>query len=265
MPVDGASDTSWKPVPPAIESGKIGIQVEFRPCGPSIGDRLIISISRARRFEATRCMRSEVSAMLAVLATALIATGTAWWLPGAEEPRFISLFDGKSLSGWSPEHTDRYSVRDGVIVNDGGTGWLRSSRSYKDFEFQAEYRVLKKGSDTGIMFRASAESTPQEPHWPAKGYQLQVIDAEGNFMLFGHGLAPPRFERRTEALKSAAKEVKEWQKIRLKVIGPHAEAGLNGVVITTSDAIQVPEGYIGLQGENGRFEWRNLKIRELHR
>src|SRR5262249_55228771 len=159
-------------------------------------------VARARRVDATRCVRSGASAIdprdwggpsmrprLAVLGPALIVTGTAWWLSGAEEPRFTSLFDGKSLSGWSPAHTDRYSVHEGVIVNDGGPGWLRSARLYKDFEFQAEYRVLKKGSDTGIMFRASAESTPQEPHWPAKGYQLQVIDAEGNFMLFGHGLA----------------------------------------------------------------------------
>jgi hypothetical protein len=200
---------------------------------------------------------------LAVLGTAVVLIGATWWAPGAEEPNFISLFDGKSLAGWSLEHTDRYAARDGVIINDGGTGWLRSAKSYKDFEFQAEYRVLKKGSDSGIMFRATAESMPREPHWPAKCYQLQIIDAEGNFMLFGHGLAPPRFERRTDALKSATRDSKQWQRIRLKVIGSHAEAALNGVIITTSEAIQIPEGYIGLQGENGQFEWRDLKIREF--
>src|SRR5262245_42278694 len=46
---------------------------------------------------------------------------------------FIRLFDGKSLDGWAPVSTDRFLVRDGVIVNDGGTGWLRSARPYKDF------------------------------------------------------------------------------------------------------------------------------------
>jgi hypothetical protein len=82
-------------------------------------------------------------------------------------------------------------------------------------------------------------------------------------MLFGHGLAPPRFERKAEALKSAARDAKQWQKIRLKVVGSRAEVALNDVVVTTSDAIRVPEGRIGLQGENGHIEWRALKIREF--
>jgi hypothetical protein len=200
---------------------------------------------------------------LAVLGTAVALVSAAWCATGAEEPKFTSLFDGKNLGGWSLAHTDRFFVREGVIVNDGGTGWLRSARSYKDFEFQAEYRVLKKDSDSGIMFRASSESMPREPHWPARCYQLQIIDSDGNCMLFGHGLAPPRFERKTDALKSAAKDAKPWQKIRLKVVGSRAEAALNDVIVTTTEAIQVAEGHIGLQGENGHFEWRDLKIREL--
>ncbi len=198
-----------------------------------------------------------------VLGTVLALVSASWCPAGAEEPKYTSLFDGKGLSGWSLEHTNRFFVREGVIVNEGGTGWLRSARSYKNFEFQAEYRVLKKGSDSGILFRASRESMPREPHWPARCYQLQIIDAEGGCMLFGHGLAPPRFERKTDALKSASKDAKQWQKIRLKVVGTRAEVALNDVVVTTSEAIQVAEGYIGLQGENGHFEWRDLKIREF--
>ncbi len=59
------------------------------------------------------------------------------------------------------------------------------------------------------------------------------------------------------------KDANHWQKIRLKVVGCHAEIALNDVVVTTSEAIQVAEGHLGLQGENGRFEWRDLKIREF--
>ena len=196
-----------------------------------------------------------------VIAAAMVSA--AWFATAAEDPKYTSLFDGKTLNGWSREHTDRFFVRDGVIVNEGGTGWLRSVRSYRNFEFKAEYRVVKKGSDSGILFRASADSTPREPHWPARCYQLQIIDSDGNGMLFGHGLSPPRFERRTEALKTAAQTAKPWQTIRLKVMGTRAEIALNDVVITTSETIQPPEGYLGIQGENGQFEWRNLQIREF--
>ena len=111
----------------------------------------------------------------ALTTLAIVLAGAAL----ADEGGFVSLFDGKTLNGWVPEHTDRFSVRDGLIFDDGGTGWLRSARSYKNFEFEAEYRAIKPGADSGLLFRASAESTPKPPHWPAKGYQLQVID--GNY------------------------------------------------------------------------------------
>lgn len=179
-----------------------------------------------------------------------------------DEAGFVPLFDGKTLNGWKAEATDRFSVRDGLIVNDGGTGWLRTIKPYKDFELRAEYRVVRKGSDSGILFRATAESTPKAPNWPVKGYQLQVIDGENHLMIFGHG-APSKFDRHTDVLKSVMKGPGEWQSITLKVTGRHAEAWLNGKLVTVSDAISLPEGYLGLQGENGQFEWRAIRIKEL--
>jgi hypothetical protein len=184
---------------------------------------------------------------------------------GADAPvtEFLNLFDGKTLDGWTAEHTNRFSVRNGVIVNDGGTGWLRSNRIFKDFELRAEYRSLKSGGDSGLFFRSTAESTPRNPHWPLKGYQLQVIDADSNFQIFGHGTPPPKSDRKTSALKKAMKPHGQWQSITLRVVGTHAEADLDGTPITVSDAITRPEGHIGLQGENSLFEWRNLKIKQL--
>ena len=54
-----------------------------------------------------------------------------------------------------------------------------------------------------------------------------------------------------------------WESLTVKVVGHHAEVSLNGKLITTSDAIQIPDGHIGLQGENSQFEWRNLKIKAV--
>ncbi len=201
-------------------------------------------------------MTQRLGGLVAGVAIALAGVASA------DNPNFVSLFDGKSLEGWTPQHSDRFSVRDGVIFDDGGTGWLRSAEVYKDFELHAEYRALVKGADSGLLFRAGAESTPKEPHWPARGFQLQVIDDESHLMIFGHG-TPAKFDRKLEALKAAMKGPGEWQTIVLKVVGTRAEATLNGTPITTSDAIGLSEGHLGLQGENGQFEWRNLKIREL--
>lgn len=192
----------------------------------------------------------------------LAAAGSGHDMAGLREGGFVDLFDGESLRGWTPIGTDRFSVRDGVLVNDGGTGWLRADKPYKDFELLAEFRLLRKGSDSGVFFRATAESADKPPHWPLKGYQLQVIDGPGQFMLFGHG-TPSRFDRDTERLASAMRGIGEWQSIRLKVVGNRAEASLNGSLIMTSDALSLPEGHVGLQGENGHLEWRALRIREL--
>lgn len=194
---------------------------------------------------------------LVIVAT---VTVTAAW---AAEADFSSLFDGKTLNGWVPEHTDRFSIRDGAIFDDGGTGWLRSAQVFKDFEFQAEYRALKKGADSGVFFRAAAQSTSQPPYWPVKGYQLQIIDADSNLQIFGHGTPPPRYDRKTEVLRSVMKGPGEWQKLTLKVVGKHAEVTLNDKRVTISDAINLNEGCIGLQGEQGQFEWRALRVRRL--
>jgi hypothetical protein len=203
-------------------------------------------------------MNRRAAAGVVFMALAMSGRG----LDAADETGFVPLFDGKSLAGWKADATDRFTVRDGVIVNDGGTGWLRTLKPYKDFEFRAEYRVVAKGSDSGVLFRATAEGTPKPPNWPLKGYQLQIIDGDSNLMIFGHG-APSKFDRDSSALKGVMKGVGAWQAVALKVVGTRAEASLNGKTITTSDSIALPEGYLGLQGENGRFEWRALRIKEI--
>jgi 3-keto-disaccharide hydrolase len=202
-------------------------------------------------------MEGRIGELVVVLAVVLAGASLA------DDAGFIDLFDGKSLDGWTPEHTDRFSVREGVIFNDDGNGWLRSNKSFQNFEFRGEYRALTRGADSGVLFRTSAESTPKASRRPVKGYQLRVIDAENNFMILGHGGTPSKFDRNTVALKAAMKEPGEWQAFTLKVVGKHAEATLNGRRITVSDTINLPSGHLGLQGEHGQFEWRNLKIKEL--
>lgn len=194
----------------------------------------------------------------------LILLGCVVAVAVAEGDGFTSLFDGKTLSGWVADHTDRFLVRGGVLVQDGGTGWLKSAKPFKDFELVAEYRSLKPGADSGIFFRASTNSTAQPPHWPEKGYQLQIVDnPDSHLKIFGHGTPPPTYDRKTNELAKALKPRGEWQTISLKVVGRRAEVALNGVRVTVSESIVLPEGCVGIQGENGQFEWRSLKIKPL--
>jgi hypothetical protein len=200
-------------------------------------------------------MRYIVAALVASMLTGTLGVVSV-------DQRPVPLFDGKSLAGWVPEHTDRFSVRDGLIVQQGGTGWLRSEKTYQSFELHAEFRTRKAGAESGILFRTSRESDSREPYWPAKGYQLQISDGEGNLVLLGHGIMPPRFERNAESLKAARKAAGEWQKIVLKVSGPTLEASLNGLLITKSSSLELQGGHLGLLGKNGSIQWRELRMRE---
>jgi 3-keto-disaccharide hydrolase len=198
--------------------------------------------------------------LLAGLGAVMLAGGLcgAW-----EDQPLIRLFDGKTLAGWAPEHTDRFVVRDGRLVQEGGAGWLRSEKTFKNFELHAEVRMLKEGAETGILFRASRESTGKDPHWPVRSYQLQINDGDANLVLLGHGMMAPRFDRKSESLKQALKAPGEWQKIILNVKGPKLEVILNGLVITTSSSLEVVGGHLGLLGRTGSVQWRELTVREF--
>lgn len=194
-----------------------------------------------------------------VIAAVLLSTGL---LSGSEEPPAAApLFDGKSLAGWAAEHTDRFSVAEGVLHSRPGEGWLRSAQAYKNFELEAEYRMLKEGSEGGLFFRAGAETGPADPRWPVRGYQVPLGDGDGRLMLFGHGTNPPRFERHVDALNSASKPPGEWQKLAIKAAGPQLEVRLNGVLVTTADGLDPAGGHLGLYDKANDYEWKNLTIR----
>jgi hypothetical protein len=198
-----------------------------------------------------------VIALAVPLALALAAAS------GDDEESFVAIFDGRTLQGWTAEHTDRYTVKGGVIVAEGGPGWLRYNKPLKDFELHARYRSEQKDADGGVLFRASPQSISKQPHWPARGYQLRIAEGRHCLAVVGLGVAPPKFERRSSTLREALKPPGQWQSIHLRVTGRHAEAALNGKTITVCEAIQLVEGSIGLRCEAGHVEWRDVKIKEF--
>jgi hypothetical protein len=208
-------------------------------------------------------LRSGRLTVVVVTALAVLRALAAAAPDGDDDGAFVTIFDGRTLQGWTPEHTDRYTVKGGVIVAEGGPGWLRYNKPLKDFELRARYRSQEKDSDGGVLFRASPQSISKQPHWPVRGYQLRLAEGRHCLAVVGLGVAPPRFERRSSTLRGSLKPPGQWQSIHLRVTGPHAEAALNGKTITVCEAIRVVEGSIGLRCEAGHVEWRDLKIKEL--
>jgi hypothetical protein len=64
----------------------------------------------------------------------------------ADEAGLTSLFDGRSLEGWSVQDgpESAFYVNDGAIVvheSAGYPAWLRSARQYENFDFRGEFFV----------------------------------------------------------------------------------------------------------------------------
>lgn len=117
--------------------------------------------------------------ILAAFATALAAAAET-------EEGFASLFDGKSLEGWKvAEHAASFRVEDGALVAQGErahafyTGKVQDAK-FKNFELRAE--VLTKPNSNGGIF---IHTEWQEEGWPAKGYEVQVNNTQGDWRKSG--------------------------------------------------------------------------------
>ncbi|GIW80064.1 MAG: hypothetical protein KatS3mg105_1871 [Gemmatales bacterium] len=182
---------------------------------------------------------------------------------GAEEKEdgFLSLFNGKDLGGWVylGKGKSPFSVKDGAIYYKGGSGWLcYEKQEFPHFELRLEFRLIKKGGDGGIFFRASKDAKGGAS-WPSQRYELQVKDYAQQARLWG---LPYQLDEKKVA--NVRKPVGEWETYRLIVQGPRVRVYLNGELVTTSDgAKRLSPGFIGLQAERGEQAFRNLRIRPL--
>jgi hypothetical protein len=175
------------------------------------------------------------------------------------EKGFVSLFNGKSLDGWHIMNRGRFSVKDGVIFLDRGSGWLRSDKQYQDFELRLDFRFLNKGDNSGIFFRASKEGAT----YPAKNYQVQTMDHPSLGSIYVAGLAKVREKKDAKLLKQVMKPAGQWQSYGITVRGGRVEVKLNGHLITVADGLTERAGYIGPQGEGGQLEFKNIRIKVL--
>ncbi len=168
---------------------------------------------------------------------------------------FESLFDGKSLTGWHIMNGGKFAANEGVIQLRGGSGWLRSDREFTDFVLRLEVRWLKPRQDSGIFLRASKEGK----NWPAQAYEVQCENSERVAMLFG-----AKYKLNKEKAAKVLKGVNEWNTYEIRCVGTRCEVKLNDELVCTSDDLRRPGGYLGIQGENGQLDFRNIQIRTIN-
>lgn len=112
----------------------------------------------------THCHRT-----LLVFAAALLSAtlGIAQDQPKLEEG-WVSLFNGKDLTGWKASEGVEWKVEDGLIVTPPKRSHLFTEKEFKNFEFKADV-MTTPGSNSGIYIHTKYEDT-----FPAAGYETQV-------------------------------------------------------------------------------------------
>lgn len=88
----------------------------------------------------------------------------------ADDPTWVSLFDGQSLNGWEKvgKEDSRWEVKDGAIQGSGTQSMLvYTPKIYKNFRYRCEVKINDLGN-SGVYFRAARKPTFSD------GYEAQV-------------------------------------------------------------------------------------------
>jgi hypothetical protein len=175
-----------------------------------------------------------------------------------------SLFNGKDLTGWTINGTEKWYVENGEMVCESGPdkqyGYLSTTQNYKNFELTLQFKQEANGN-SGVFFRSSIEGVK------ISGWQVEVAPLNnstgGIYESYGRGWMIKPTAEAEKALK-----VGKWNKLKIKVLGDEVTTWLNGqqMIYIKDEKIGKGEGFIALQIHDGggiKVRWRKFKLKEL--
>ena len=176
----------------------------------------------------------------------------------------VSIFNGKDLTGWTINGTEKWYVEKGELICESGPdkayGYLSTDKNYKDFDLTLQFKQEAEGN-SGIFFRSSIDGVK------ISGWQAEVAPPGSNtggiYESYGRGwLIKP------EAEKDKFLKYGKWNTYRLKVVGDEVTTWVNGheMIHLKDEKIGKGVGFIALQIHDGggiKVRWKNIKIKEL--
>jgi hypothetical protein len=189
------------------------------------------------------------------------------WGFSQENEQFISLFNGKDLTGWSmPGEVPGFEVTEGVMVAEPPSGSdIFTTEEFANYIFRFEY-LLSEVGNSGVLIRC----TPENP-W-GTGVEVQLLapwtpyrdDLHCTGSLYGHVAVTNRPDETTGI----------WHQMEIRCDRNLITVSVDGQVTTEANTDTVESmkgkyisGAIGFQsnhskkGEFARF--RNISIRNL--
>jgi hypothetical protein len=211
----------------------------------------------------------------------------------AGQEKWINLFDGETLNGWSV-HSGfaTYRVEEGTIVGQAESGspnsFLCTDREFGNFILEFEVFLTNPELNSGVQFRSQIaeqelvfwfrdqEGNYQPTAIPKDrvyGYQVEIASeaggASGGVYDEARRAMLPFWPEKGTPESKAFKE-NQWNAYRIECRGDAIRTIVNGVVVTDfRDALNL-KGIIGLQVHDVgndptpyQVRWRNIRILSL--
>jgi hypothetical protein len=177
---------------------------------------------------------------------------------------FKSIFNGKDLTGWTNNGTEKWYVENKELICESGPdkqyGYLSTTKNYKNFELILQFKQEANGN-SGVFIRSSIEGTK------ISGWQVEVapenMHTGGIYESYGRGwLIQPKPEDEKWLQKG------KWNTMKILVNEDEVTSWLNGhqMVHLKDEKIGKGEGFIALQIHDGggiKVKWKNIRIKEL--
>lgn len=177
---------------------------------------------------------------------------------------FKPIFNGKDLTGWTNNGTEKWYVENKELVCESGPdkqyGYLSTTKNYKNFELTLQFKQEANGN-SGVFIRSSIEGTK------ISGWQVEVapenLNTGGIYESYGRGwLIQPKPEDEKWL------QMGKWNTMKILVNGDEITSWLNGhkMVYLKDEKIGKGEGFIALQIHDGggiKVKWKNIRIKEL--
>ena len=176
---------------------------------------------------------------------------------------WISLFDGKTLTGWkASEHPGTFTIADGMIVAFGDRAHLFyegtvNNHTFKNFEFKTKV-MTTPGSNSGIFIH----TIYQEEGWPTKGYEIQVNNTHTDWRKTGSVYA-------IQDVKEAPAKDDEWFTEHIIVQGGKITVKINDKIINEytepAEGGKLSSGTFALQGHDPKSKvfYKDVMVKPL--
>ena len=170
---------------------------------------------------------------------------------------FVSLFNGKDLTGWRFGETastsetlpPNWKVEDGVIKLSGGNNrHLASQREFADFDVRFEWRAMREKYNSGFFVRSGRVVNANQINLSQSAVGKLMSGAQG-------GDPVPKLQ----------KPVGEWNEWRVLAVGGHVTFWCNGQKAWEVLRVQGPSRLSRPPGRGAPMEFRNIRIKELVR